>query len=114
MKANKVQVRSKVWLEAMGRPVLGPGRRELLQAVDEQGSISQAARILKITYRKAWGQIKTMEDQLGLPLVRKTSGGLGGGSACLAPEARTLLSQYDRLAQGIQEEVDRRFKEIFL
>ena len=114
MKVLKVQVRSKVWLEAKGRPVLGPGRVELLQGIDEQGSISKAARNLKITYRKAWGQIKAMEQQLGLPLVQKQAGGAGGGGARLTPEAREILSDYLRLAQGIGEEVDRRFQEIFL
>jgi molybdate transport system regulatory protein len=114
LKALKVQVRSKVWLEAKGRPVLGPGRVELLQSIGEQGSISQAARNLKLTYRKAWGQIKAMEQQLGLPLVQKQTGGAGGGGARLTPEARELLGGYLRLAQGIGEEVDRRFGEIFL
>jgi molybdate transport system regulatory protein len=110
----KIQVRSKVWLEDKGRPVLGPGRVELLQCIGEEGSISQAARILKLTYRKAWGQIKAMEQQLGLPLVQKQTGGAGGGGARLTPEAREILFDYVRLAQGIGEEVDRRFREIFL
>ncbi len=110
----KVQVRSKVWLEAQGRPVLGPGRLELLQYIDHQGSISRAARLLKMTYRKAWGQIKAMEGQLDLALVEKQAGGPGGGGARLTPEARELLSKYFRLAQGIEEEVDRRFRDIFL
>ena len=114
MKALQVQVRSKVWLEAKGRPVLGPGRVELLQGIDAQGSISEAARILKITYRKAWGQIKAMEQLLGLPLLRIQTGGAGGGGARLTPEARAILSDYLRLAQGIGEEVDRRFRKIFL
>ena len=114
MKVPEIQVRSKVWLEARGRPVLGPGRLDLLRCIDEQGSISKAARILKITYRKAWGQIKAMEQQLGLPLVQKQAGGPGGGGAILTAEARELLGAYFRLAQGIGEEVDRRFREIFL
>jgi molybdate transport system regulatory protein len=114
LKVLKIQVRSKVWLEAKGRPVLGPGRVELLQGIDEQGSISQAARIRKLTYRKAWGQIRAMEQQLGLPLVQKQTGGAGGGGARLTPEARELLRDYLQLAQGIGDEVDRRFQEIFL
>ncbi len=110
----EIQVRSKVWLEAQGRPVLGPGRLELLKYVDEQGSISRAARLLKMTYRKAWGQIKAMEEQMGLPLVQKQTGGPGGGGTRLTQEARRFLSKYILLAQGIEEEVDRRFQEIFL
>ena len=107
-------MRSKVWLEAQGRPVLGPGRRELLQAIEEQGSISRAARLLNLTYRKAWGQIKAMEVQLGLPLVSKQTGGQGGGGAHLTGEARDLLSRYARLAHGLEEEVNEKFRRIFL
>ncbi len=114
LKGSKVQVRSKVWLEAHGRPVLGPGREELLRAVGEQGSISKASRLLNLTYRKAWAQIKAMEDQLGLPLVRKQTGGQGGGGARLTSEAKDLLFKYSRLAEGLEEEVDEKFREIFL
>ncbi len=109
-----MQVRSKVWLEFLGQPVLGPGRQELLKAVDEQGSISKAARLLKITFRKAWGQIKVMEEQLGIPLVIKQTGGMGGGGARLTPQARDLLSKYDLLTQGMEELVNGKFREIFL
>jgi molybdate transport system regulatory protein len=108
-----IQVRSKIWLEAAGRPVLGEGRRALLRAVENSGSISQAARLLKITYRKAWGQIKFMEEQLGVPLVLKLTGGAGGGGARLTPEARELLAKYDRLIAGLQEQVNERFREVF-
>jgi molybdate transport system regulatory protein len=110
---DRIQVRSKIWLEAAGRPVLGEGRRALLQAIEESGSISRAARSLKIPYRKAWGQIKFMEEQLGLPLVRKLTGGVGGGGARLTPEAVELLAKYDLLIAGIQEQVNERFLRIF-
>lgn len=108
-----IQVRSKIWLEAAGRPVLGEGRRALLGAIEDSGSISRAARLLKITYRKAWGQIKFMEEQLGVPLVLKLTGGVGGGGARLTPEARELLAKYDRLIAGLQEQVNERFRGIF-
>jgi molybdate transport system regulatory protein len=108
-----IQVRSKIWLEASGRPVLGEGRRALLQAIEDSGSISKAARVLGITYRKAWGQVKFMEEQLGIPLVLKLTGGVGGGGARLTREARDLLAKYDRLIAGIQEQVDERFRGIF-
>jgi molybdate transport system regulatory protein len=55
-----------------------------------------------------------MEDQLGMPLVQKQTGGQGGGGARLTPEAEDLLSKYSRLAEGLEEEVDEKFREIFL
>ncbi len=114
MKIGEIQVRSKVWLEVNGRPVLGPGRLELLRAIDEQGSISQAARLLKISLRKAWGQIKSMESQLALALVQKQTGGRGGGGARLTPEGRDLVARYARLSEGVEEEVNVKFGAIFL
>ena len=108
-----IEVRSKIWVEVLRRPVLGPGRYELLRTLDEQGSISGAARRLKITYRKAWGQIKFMEEQLGLSLVVKLTGGTGGGGARLTAEARDLLTKYDLLIFGIQEQINERFRKIF-
>ncbi len=111
---NNIQVRSKVWLEVFGRPVLGPGRRELLRAVDEQGSISAAARLLRISYRKAWGQIKAMETDFGLRLVSLQAGGPRGGGAQLTSDARNLLAKYDLLTDGLEEQVNHKFKGIFL
>ncbi|MCX5907442.1 MAG: LysR family transcriptional regulator [Deltaproteobacteria bacterium] len=113
MNKPKIEVRSKIWVEILRRPVLGPGRHDLLRAVDKQGSIAKAARLLGITYRKAWGQIKFMEEQLGLPLVSKQTGGIGGGGTTLTPEARELLAKYDRLTEGVQEKINERFQEIF-
>lgn len=46
-----------------------------------------------------------MEERLGLPLMVKQAGGVGGGGARLTPEARDLLSKYDRLTKGMEEEV---------
>lgn len=114
MKTPGVQVRSKVWLETDGHPVFGPGRMDLLRAVEEEGSISRAARLLNISYRRAWGQIKAMEIRLGLPLVAKQTGGQGGGGARLTVEGRDLISKYARLAQGLEQEVNEKFRQIFL
>ena len=113
MEKMEMAVRSKIWVEISGLPILGPGRHNLLRLIDEQGSISQAARLLAITYRKAWGQVKFMEEQMGFPLVLKVTGGEGGGGARLTPEARELLAKYDRLIAGLQEQVNERFQEIF-
>jgi molybdate transport system regulatory protein len=113
MKEPKIEVRSKVWLEVLNRPFLGPGRQALLRAVDEEGSISRAAKRLRMTYRRAWGQIKGMEEQLGLPLVIKQTGGQGGGGAVLTPEARDLLGKYGSLIDGVEKRIDERFRRIF-
>ena len=42
---------------------------DLLQAVAQQGSISAAARVLNLSYRHVWGELKRWEDQLGHELI---------------------------------------------
>ncbi len=42
---------------------------ELLRAVSEAGSISAAARTLKLSYRHVWGELKRWEDVLGHELI---------------------------------------------
>jgi len=108
-----MEIKSKLWIEVEGEPVFGRGRRFLLQAVDKYGSINQAAREINISYRKAWGYIKAMEERLGIRLVEKQIGGKSGGGAVLTGEARDFLRKYEFMEEGIHEIVDKRFNEIF-
>ncbi len=111
--SGKIDVRSKIWLEVDGEPVLGGGREELLRRVRQCGSISAAARQMGLPYRKAWTYIDAMEKRLGFPLVHRQKGGAGGGEATLTPEAEDLLARFDRLREGINELVDKKFEEMF-
>ena len=112
-KHNGLAIRSKIWIEVDGEPVFGRGRRFLLEAIDSHGSINQAAQEVDISFRKAWGHIKAMEDRLGVKLVDRKTGGKNGGGATLTSDARKFLERYEALEKGIQEYVDERFKKIF-
>ena len=108
-----MEIKSKLWLEIEGRPVFGRGRRFLLEAIDTYGSINQAAKEINISYRKAWGYIKAMEERLGIKLIVRQTGGRNGGGAALTEEAREFLSKFEELENGIREIVDARFNDIF-
>lgn len=108
-----MEIKSKVWIEVDGQPVFGRGRMFLLEAIDKDGSINQAARDISISYRKAWGYIKAMEDRLGFRLIERRTGGKNGGGATLTEDAREFLRKYETLEKGIREIVDDRFSEIF-
>ncbi|HEY6011529.1 MAG TPA: LysR family transcriptional regulator [Nitrospirota bacterium] len=110
---NGLDIRSKIWLEIGGEPVFGRGRRFLLEAIDAHGSINKAAQDVDISFRKAWSHIKAMEQRLGVKLVERQAGGRNGGGAALTADAREFLKRYEALEKGIQEIVDKRFKEIF-
>lgn len=108
-----LKVKSKIWLEIGGEPAFGNGRRRLLEAIESYGSISQAARALHLSYRKAWSHIQAMEERLGTRLVERRIGGKHGGGATLTRDARRLLEKFDKLEDGLAKIVDRKFTALF-
>ncbi len=108
-----MEIRSKLWIEVNGEPVFGRGRRFLLEAIDKYGSINQAAKEINISYRRAGGYIKAMEERLCLKLIDRQTGGKNGGGAILTEEATVFLKSYTALENGMQELVDKRFNTVF-
>ncbi|MCL4457593.1 MAG: LysR family transcriptional regulator [Nitrospirae bacterium] len=108
-----IEIKSKLWIEVDGEPVFGRGRRFLLNAIDKYGSINQAAKEINISYRKAWGHIKAMEERLGIKLVERQAGGKNGGGAAITKDARKFLKQYALMEEGIRDIVDEKFGKIF-
>ena len=108
-----MNIKSKLWIEENGRPVFGSGRKLLLEAIERNGSINRAAQEMNMSYRKAWGALRAMEERLGVKLIERSAGGKNGGGALLTDDARMFLNKYEALEKGIQELVDERFKAIF-
>lgn len=107
-----MQVRYKVWLEE-GKPVFGDGMTSLLNAIDELGSINQAAARLKMSYRQAWGRIKETEERMGIRLLETKIGGESGGGAQLTEEAREILKKYRVFRQKVDDAIHDSFRHVF-
>lgn len=108
-----LKIKSKFWIEVDGKPVFGRGKRCLLEAIEKYGSINQAAKETKISYRKAWSYLNSMEERLGIKLIDRQTGGKHGGGTVLTEDAKTILKQYKDLESGLQKFVDGKFKRIF-
>lgn len=89
-----IVLRSKVWLEKDGKLFMGWGRATLLERIDKLGSISAAARSMKLAYRNAWLWVEAMNRLASTPLVVKTTGGPRGGHARLTDEGRRIVKEY--------------------
>ena len=96
-----------------GEHVYGDGRQALLIAVEQLGSLSKAAASLKMSYRAAWGKIKTTEQRLGYKLLESKIGGKGGGGAKLTAEAKDLVEKYRIFRSEADEAVRAEFNNIF-
>lgn len=73
---------------------IGPGKADLLEAIDRCGSISGAARELDMSYRRAWQLADVMNRSFRERLVEAGTGGKRGGGAALTPFGREVLARY--------------------
>jgi molybdate transport system regulatory protein len=73
---------------------IGPGKIRLLEAVDRDGSISQAGRALGMSYRRAWLLIDDMNRCFRQAVVSAKPGGSQGGGAALTPFGAELVRDY--------------------
>ena len=67
-------------------------RIDILRLVGESGSISQAAREAKVSYKAAWQAIDTLTNLAGVTLVERAVGGAGGGGASITVAGQKLLA----------------------
>jgi molybdate transport system regulatory protein len=94
----EMEIKHKMWLEKNGRVIFGPGRFELLEAVEECQSLSAAAKRLKMSYRAAWGRLRASEDRLGMSLVELTDNRQG---MRLTEEAKKMKDAFVELEKKI-------------
>jgi molybdate transport system regulatory protein len=109
----QLQVKSKVWLEANGKFIIGEGGITLLEAIDRLGSIQKAARRLGWSYRHTWGYLKNMERNGGMQFVVARHGGTAGGGTTLTPDGVKLLREYRRFQRALQATAKKQSRLLF-
>ena len=85
---------------------IGPGKADLLEAIAKSGSISESARRLGMSYRRAWLLVDTMNRCFREPVVSSATGGAGGGGAHVTPFGRQVLAAYRRLESRVERALD--------
>jgi molybdate transport system regulatory protein len=73
---------------------IGPGKADLLHAIERTGSISAAAREMGMSYRRAWLLVEAMNGAFRAPLVDTLTGGQGGGGARVTEIGKEVLHRY--------------------
>jgi molybdate transport system regulatory protein len=115
LKANrykpKPEIRLNLWLETTEGQVFGMGRAQLLDKIEECGSLRKAAEEMCMSYRAAWGKIKRTEEILGFKLIEKERGNKTGYR--LTEAARTLKKSYRDWYHAVETEAFRKARELF-
>jgi 8-oxo-dGTP diphosphatase len=90
-----------------GSPMLGEGRAELLELIEDRGSLSEAAKEMGMSYRYAWGMVRRISEAAGAPVVESSRGGSRGGRTTLTPLGREIVDAFRRVEDALQEEARR-------
>ncbi len=100
-------------INADGDIVLDDENFKLLIHLRKEKSIKKASQNLSISYRKAWGKLKTLESKLGFSLIIKSRGGECGGQTLLTEDGLRLIEAYEELNEKFNQEVKALTKEFF-
>lgn len=90
----KATVEIKARVMSGGIRAMGPGKADLLELIDETGSISAAAKRMKMSYSRAWNLVDEMNRAFKRPLVESATGGSGGGGAQVTKEGKKALALF--------------------
>lgn len=91
---ENMKVDGRFWVSGPAAHAVGRGRVELLERIDETGSISQAARDMGMSYKAAWDAVEGVNNLSDQPLVERSIGGRHGGGTRLTPQGRRLIEVY--------------------
>ena len=101
--SEKAKTASGVRLKIQARLLLdeeiafGPGKADLLDAIEASGSISAAGKQMGMSYRRAWLLVDAMYRCFQQPLVETVTGGAHGGGARLTTTGKEILQAYRHL-----------------
>ena len=84
---------------------LGPGKVKILELIRDGGSISEAARLMKMSYRSAWVLVDSMNTLFRTPVVNTTLGGRGGGAATLTDFGADVIRRYRAMERATRRAV---------
>lgn len=108
------KIKNRLWICSADGTFLGEGRIELLKAIQKHGSISKAAQSMKMSYKKAWELVSSMNRQSPKPIVDCAIGGKEGGGSVVSEYGIHVISEFNRINDECQVFLNNKMKEIKL
>lgn len=106
---KKYEIKVRLWVEEAEGPFLGIGKIWLLENIGKTGSITNAAKEMKMAYRQAWQLVEEINKRAESPLVEKLLGGKGGGGARLTKAGEKAIHTFYELEKKVQDFVKKEF-----
>ena len=106
----KLKLRSSQWIvDEDNNIIIGEGRAKILEHIDKTGSMNQAAKMMKMSYKAVWSKIKATEKHMNTCIVHTDR---QEGSR-LSQDGKGLLEKYKRLKEKCISADDKIFSGIF-
>ena len=94
---KNIKIRFRHWVFIDDLKFFGPGRLELLEHIEETGSIAKAAKLMNMSYKKAWLMVDEMNTYAKSPYVVTQKGGQHGGGTLLTEAGKKVVEAYKKL-----------------
>lgn len=112
LKKGEYKVSGSLWIEGNGTRFWGPGPVELLEHIEATGSINQAAKLMGMSYKKAWEIVNRLNAMTTDPLVITATGGEKGGGSSISPEAKQMITYHHLLRERFQAFLEQETKNL--
>lgn len=100
------RLRAQLWVEAGGKAAMTEAGADLLEQIAAAGSLSEAARRLRYSYRRAWMLLDAMNRRWPQPLVKTATGGARGGGAQVTELGQNVLRTFRDLQLQVEHLLD--------
>src|SRR6202161_3246981 len=91
---------------------IGPGKIRLLEAIRDSGSLSQGARNVGMSYRRAWLLVDSLKQSFRAPVTVASTGGKDGGGMLVTEFGDALIKNYRGLERDFATLAERRLHPI--
>jgi len=108
--SDSFKIKSRLWIETGGHVLIGEGRVKLLKAIEEQGSLSKAAKSIGMSYKKAWNLIDSMNKSSKEDIVISSIGGQQGGGTMVTEYGKNLIDKFETINQNCWNYLDQQLK----
>ncbi len=107
---NDYKIKSRIWIEAGDKVLVGEGRVRLLKEIEAKGSLSKAAKSIGMSYKKAWTLIDAVNKSAKQPVVTSSVGGQKGGGTVITPYGKSLIRAFEEINKKCWQFLDKEFK----
>jgi molybdate transport system regulatory protein len=105
-----LKLKSSQWIvDEDNNIIIGEGRAKILENIEKTGSMNQAAKLMKMSYKAVWSKIKATEKHLNACIVHTDR---KDGSR-LSQNGKELLKKYKLLKTECMSADDKIFGGIF-